>query len=77
MIPVIIIITAGVLIMGGMAWGNRQANRCPKSKYKKHCYHYKTINGEREHGFGIEKFKMQASQCCWCDGFIVPNNGAY
>jgi len=76
MIPVIVIVIAAVLLIGGLKLVDL-GYRCPKSKTGKHCYHYKTINAEREHGYGIEKFTLQASQCCWCDGFIVPNNGAY
>ncbi len=51
--------------------------KCPKSKTGKHCYHYKTKDVEYEHGFGIEKSKLQVSQCCWCDNYSVSPYGAY
>ncbi len=68
MLPVIIILTAAALLMGGLKLVDL-GYRCPKSKTGKHCYHYKTKDVEYEHGFGIEKAKLQVSQCCWCDNY--------
>jgi len=67
---IFIIVTAAVLLLGGL-WLVDRGYRCPKSKTGKHCYHYKTKDVEYEHGFGIEKAKVNVSQCCWCDHYSL------